>query len=491
MDRVVQEFENLTQQDAAFLERLAGNLPFLADLSMADVTVYCMRSSREATAIVQARPHSIVPIHTEALVGKLITAQDDPAVFRALTVGQRGAGQRVLPGRDITVFQEVWPLWAADRRALAAVSIESSLLERERHLRRGKVFPQALRQVQEAVLTDMLRGLDQLTPIGEHDGMLVIDTDHRIQFASAIAINLYGKIGYTGALLKKRLEDLGVDDHGLAFQILEKRECMEAEIRTHDRIWVKRGLPLFSTSRRWPRPVPTQDGRSTLSGALLIVSDVTELRRQAEELQIKVTMIREIHHRVKNNLQTIASLLRMQARRSDSDYVRQALAEGVSRILSVAVIHEFLAHQDDRMINIREVSQRIIAQFSEGVLDQQKGIRLKLKGPSIYLPTQQATACALIINELIQNALEHGYGHKQVGTVSVGLEDDGSVVTISVDDDGAGLPEAFDPAQRDTLGLQIITSLAQNELKGTFELTGRDDGVSATVTFSKLAQGGP
>jgi len=73
---------------------------------------------------------------------------------------------------------------------------------------------------------------------------------------------------------------------------------------------------------------------------LLIVSDVTELRRQAEELQIKVTMIREIHHRVKNNLQTIASLLRMQARRSDSDYVRQALAEGVSRILSVAVIHE-------------------------------------------------------------------------------------------------------------------------------------------------------
>jgi len=491
MDSVVQEFKNLTQQDAAFLEKLAQDLPFLADLSLADVTVYCLRSSGEAAAIAQARPHSILPIHTEALIGKPITAEDDPAVFRALVVGQRSSRQRLLPGRDITVFQEVWPLWAAKGRALAAVSIETSLLERERHLRRGKVFPQALRRVQEAVLTGILRGLDRLTPIGEHDGIMVIDTEHRIQFASAIATNLYGKIGYTGALLKKRLEDLGIDDHGLAFQVLEKRECLETEIRAHDRIWVKKGIPLFSTTRRWPRLLPAQDGRWTLSGAMLIISDVTEQRRQAEELQIKVTMIREIHHRVKNNLQTIASLLRMQARRSDSNDVRQALEEGVSRILSVAVIHEFLAHQDDRVINIREVSQRIMAQFGEGALDHQKRIRLKLSGPSIYLPTQQATACALIINELIQNALEHGYGLKQVGTVSVNLEDDGSKVIISVNDDGSGLPEAFNQAQRDTLGLQIITSLAQNELKGTFELTGRDDGVSATVTFSKLAQGGP
>ena len=491
MDSVVQEFENLAQQDVTFLERLADNLPFLADLSLADVTVHCLRSSGEAPAIAQARPHWIMPIHAEALIGKPITADDDPAVFRALTAGRRVNGQRVLPGRDITVFQEVWPLWAAKGRALAAVSIETSLLERERLLRRGKVFPQALKRIQEAVLTGILRGLDRLTPIGEHDGIMVIDTEHRIQFASAIATNLYGKIGYTGALSKKRLEDLGIDDHGLAFQILEKHECLEAEIRAHDRIWIKKGIPLFSTTRRWPRLLPAQDSRWTLSGAMLIISDVTEQRRQAEELQIKVTMIREIHHRVKNNLQTIASLLRMQARRSDSGQVRQALEEGVSRILSVAVIHEFLAHQDDRVINIRDVSQRIMAQFDEGALDQQKRIRLRLNGPSIYLPTQQATACALIINELIQNALEHGYGQKQVGTVSVRLEDDGSKVVISVDDDGAGLPEAFDRAQRDTLGLQIITSLAQNELKGAFELIGRDDGVSATVTFSKLAQGGP
>lgn len=491
MDSAVQEFENLTQQDMAFLERLGGNLPFVADLSLADVTVYCLRSSGEATVVAQARPHSIMPIHSETLIGETVTAEDDPAVFRALIAGQRSAGQRALAGREITVFQEVWPLWTAKKRALAAVSIETSLLERERHLRRGKVFSQALRQVQEAVLTGTLIGLDHLTPIREHDGIMVIDTERRILFSSAIATNLYGKIGYTSALLKRRLDDLGVDDHGMAFEVLEKGDCQETEIKAHDRIWIKRGIPLFSTTRRWPRLLPVQGGRGMLSGALLIISDVTEQRRQAEELQIKVTMIREIHHRVKNNLQTIASLLRMQARRSHSDQVRQALEEGVSRILSVAVIHEFLARQDDRVINIREVSQRIMAQFDEGALDQQKKIRLKLNGPDVYLPTQQATACALIINELIQNALEHGYGHKQVGTVSVNLEDNGSNVTIGVHDDGAGLPEAFDPTQMSTLGLQIITSLAHNELKGTFELTGRDNGVSATVTFPKLVQGGP
>jgi two-component sensor histidine kinase/PAS domain-containing protein len=490
MDSVVHEFEKLTQEEIAFLKGLEGGLPFLADLSQADVAIFCPQPGGEAVVIAQARPNWILPIHVEALIGRRVRAADEPAVFQVLIEGQEVSGPRALPGRDITVFQEVCPVWAADGRVVAAASIETSLLERERHRRRGKVFQQALKQVQQSILANALPGLDRLTTIGEHDGMMVIDTQHRIQFASAIAGNLYGKIGYTGELIKKSVEDLGVDDQGLALQVLAKGECLEAEIGAHDRIWVEKGIPLLARNRRWRRLLPAQDDRWTLAGALLIVSDVTEQRRQEEELQVKVTMIREIHHRVKNNLQTIASLLRMQARRSDSDQVRQALHEGVSRILSVAVIHEFLAHQDARVINIRDVSQRIIAQFGEGVLDRQKKIRMEVVGPNIYLQTQQATACALVVNELVQNALEHGYGHKKVGTVRVNLEDDGSKVTISVDDDGAGLPETFDPLQTGSLGLQIIQSLVQSDLKGSFELRGRDDGVSAVVTFPKQVQGG-
>ncbi|MFN2165119.1 MAG: sensor histidine kinase, partial [Anaerolineae bacterium] len=218
--------------------------------------------------------------------------------------------------------------------------------------------------------------------------------------------------------------------------------------------------------------------------------DETEARRQDEELKLKTTMIQEIHHRVKNNMQTIASLLRLQSRRAESDDVRRALQEGINRIMSVAVIHEFLAHQDARVINIRDVSQRIINQVRDGVLDQEKGIRLDLRGPNIYLPTQPATVCALAINELLQNALEHGYEREEGGTVTVNLGDDGEWVTIAVDDDGVGLPEDFDLASTGSLGLQIVRTLAEGDLKGKFELYGRDKGVSAVVTFPKHTQGG-
>jgi two-component sensor histidine kinase len=201
-------------------------------------------------------------------------------------------------------------------------------------------------------------------------------------------------------------------------------------------------------------------------------------------------MIQEIHHRVKNNLQTIASLLRLQSRRAESDDVRRALREGINRVLSVAVIHEFLAHQDARVINIRDVSHRIINQIRESVLDRETGIDLDLRGPNIYLPTQPATVCALVVNELLQNALEHGYGRQEGGKVTVNLADDGDQVTISVDDDGGGLPDEFDLAQTSSLGLQIVKTLAEGDLKGSFELHSKDKGVSAIVAFSKHSQGG-
>jgi len=238
--------------------------------------------------------------------------------------------------------------------------------------------------------------------------------------------------------------------------------------------------------------VRDREGRAVrMAGSM---TDVTVRKRAEQQLQSaleeKDILLKEIHHRVKNNMQTIASLLRLQARRAESEEVRRALQEGINRIMSVAVIHEFLAHQEARVINIRDVSQRIINQVREGVLDTDRGIRLDLRGPNIYLPTQPATVCALVINELLQNALEHGYEREEGGTVTVNLHDDGEQITISVDDDGVGLPAKFDLARTSSLGLQIVRALAEGDLKGSFELYGRDKGVSAVVTFPKHTQGG-
>jgi two-component sensor histidine kinase len=497
MNSVVRECDNLIQEDVALLERFVEDLGILADLSRADVLLYCLCMPQRAVVVAQARPHSILPIHDESLVGVQVTSGERPAVFRTLTEGRRAStelgrriGDKRTPGQAAPIVQETYPLRASDGRVVAAVCIETNLIERERHRRRSKVFRRALRLFQAAVFAGVLKKDGPLTPFAEHDGVMVVDAQHRIQYVSGIATSLYRNLGYAGSLLKRHVEDLELDNHDLVVRALEDGRCYEGEMQVGELVWVKKAMPFFPARKGLLGLKPGQQGVSKPDGVIITIHDETDDRRREEELAVRAAMIQEIHHRVKNNMQTIASLLRLQFRRAESEEARRALQEGINRILSVAVIHEFLAHQEARVINIRDVSQRIINQIQEGVLDRDRGIRLGLEGPNIYLPTQPATVCALVINELLLNALEHGYERQEGGTVTVRLKDDGEQITIAVNDDGVGLPEEFDLAHTSSLGLQIVNTLAQGDLRGNFELNSRDKGVSAIVTFPKQTQGG-
>jgi two-component system, sensor histidine kinase PdtaS len=200
-------------------------------------------------------------------------------------------------------------------------------------------------------------------------------------------------------------------------------------------------------------------------------------------------MIQEVHHRVKNNLQSVASLLRLQARRSVSTEARAVLADSVNRILSIAVVHEFLSEHSSNVINVREVAQRIINQVIQSAVGPEKRVHGSVEGTSIYLPSQQATSCALVLNELLLNSVEHGFRGRDRGSIQVGLQDDGDRVTITVADDGGGLPPEFGARGEDSLGLTIVRTLVESDLKGQFDIRSAQ-GTLATVTFPKATIGG-
>ena len=167
----------------------------------------------------------------------------------------------------------------------------------------------------------------------------------------------------------------------------------------------------------------------------------------------------------------------------------QAINEAVSRILSVAVIHEFLSRHEAQAINVRDVCQRIITQSRQVAVTPGKQINFSLDGPNIYLPSQQATACALIINELIQNAVEHGFENQGHGQIKLVLIDGGDQVKLDIWDDGDRLPDDFSLTTTNSLGLQIVRSLVQDDLHGKLALANRDGGVVASVQFPKLVLG--
>ncbi|MDQ3249505.1 MAG: sensor histidine kinase, partial [Chloroflexota bacterium] len=210
----------------------------------------------------------------------------------------------------------------------------------------------------------------------------------------------------------------------------------------------------------------------------------------------KSAIIQEVHHRVKNNLQNIAAILRIQARRCKSEEAKQHLTDAVNRVLSMSVIHEFLSQDEHRAINLRDVCQRVANQVIEVSRNPEQEIEIRVYGPQIRLPAGQATGAALVVNELLLNAVEHGLNKRSRGLITITLHDLGDAVQVVVEDDGSGLPPDFDPSQSSSLGLQIVHTLVTDDLKGRLQMesivTTPDSGVDApqlgaraSVTFPK------
>jgi len=490
---LVHESKPLAREDAMFAN-IARVLPLLADLSRADVFLGALRGDQRVEILAQVRPHSVVPIHRETLAGGDLTRANANALFRAMTERQFVRTQRDYAISDHTssegalapVVQEAYPIENALGKVIGGLLIETNLLESERLKRRSEAFQRALKLLQQMALRGEPQAIETLSAFGEHDGVLFMDAEGVIRYMSGIAVNLYRNIGYGEPLVGKLLSYLEMQDDELVSRAMEQRRCEQLEIEERGRTWVKKAIPLL----KWERGALFSAARPQLAGAFLLIHDATDARQRQRELLVKTTMIKEMHHRVKNDLQTVASLLRMQARRMQTTEAKSALGEAVNRILSIAVIHEFLSAQDSRVINIREVAQRILNQMQAGVLDPARHFALQLAGPNMYLPARQATSCALVINELLQNALEHGYDARaEGGTISLTFHDDGDAVRIVVHDDGHELPPGFDLERLDSLGLRIVQMLVTQDLKGQFDMIS-EHGVSAIVRFPKIPLGG-
>jgi two-component sensor histidine kinase len=230
------------------------------------------------------------------------------------------------------------------------------------------------------------------------------------------------------------------------------------------------------------------------------------------KLTVKSAVIQEMHHRVKNNLQQIASLVRLQmhflrsqggqSQRSTEPATQrptteEALADTLSRILAIAAVHELLSREDLDAVSIKKVAEQILTGTKQGVVAPGKSIYTRVDGPEIRLPLHQATSLALVINELVQNAVEHGFRNLDEGRIRVELDvqrsrpargvpeaEQTELVTLRVTNDGEPLPKGFDPQNAGSLDLRIVTDLVRSGLGGTFRMENRD-GICAEVRFPR------
>ncbi len=217
---------------------------------------------------------------------------------------------------------------------------------------------------------------------------------------------------------------------------------------------------------------------------LQTLANQTALAIENAGLVVKSAMVREMHHRVKNNLQMIAMLLRLQIRDGREVSGREVLTETINRILSIAAVHEILAAEGLRQVAVRAMLERVVQTVTQTMAPPGFALDARIEGDDFNLPSQQATSLALVVNELLQNAMEHAFPGRAAGRVVITLSEGRDAIRVEVRDDGVGLPEDFSPARSADLGLQIVRTLVQEDLKGRLSLT-TAHGARAVITMPR------
>jgi two-component system, sensor histidine kinase PdtaS len=304
------------------------------------------------------------------------------------------------------------------------------------------------------------------------DGLLRLDRSGRVIYASPNAQSAFRRLGLATDLADThlgettaRLRDAEEPVDESLISILSGRSPREAEVESNGSVVQLRTIPLIVDAAR--------------VGAVVLLRDVTELRWRDRELMTKDATIREIHHRVKNNLQTVAALLRLQSRRLRIPEARAALDEAVRRVGSIAIVHETLSHTPEELIDFDDIVDRVIMMVGE-VSTAETRIVPKRTGSFGVLSAAIATPVAMVLTELLQNALQHGLPDR-FGLLEVSAARGHDRLVVVVSDDGVGLPRGFDVESSTSLGLQIVRTLVVGELNGRLEFRARGGGGTEVV----------
>lgn len=462
----IRHVSGLADAEVAHLVSLCSSWQVLADLSFADLLLHVRVADHTIFEVcAQLRPFTSQTLYPNDLVGSRFTQPQQPIVERAFREARIWEQADPVLVNGVPIRMRAVPV-RHDGRVIAVVTKEGSPATSRRPGRLEEVYLESSERV-----SDMIREgsfpYPKLPP-GEWprvgDGLMLLDARGCIEWASPNALSSLRRLGVTENVNGVSLLDLGLGDIPTA-RALAEAEVVDGELARAQSNVRLRAMPFLQ--------------RGAATGALCFVCDVTELRQKERVISVKDAAIRETHHRVKNNLQTIASLLRLQARRLDSAEAKGALAESVFRIGSIAMVHEILSEEPSDVVGFADVAQRIATMVRDGLVAPETHVDVSVRGSAGGLHASLATPLAVALTELLQNAVEHAFPDGRTGCITVELDHHAEQVFMSVSDDGVGLdPERLDGTR---LGLQIVRSLVE-ELGGQLEVSSKH-GTRAEVSI--------
>lgn len=451
-------YTNLTKQDIRVIQKMAIMLQPLANLEEADVFIDCPIDDNDSIVVAEAKPAGVPSSYKNSVVGMLAKQENEPAVSRTMRLGVPTKHMKALTQESTHVIQSVEPIRNEDRII--------GVLIREQRLEEQYVNSERL-HLSEPKFENIADALFKLSDSNHSlldcfdEGVIVVDHDGIIALCNKVACDLYREMGFVDDVLGKSYAGLSLME--VPKDLEEKQHFEETKVgQLHLNV---RYVYLDQTKYKFA----------------VIIRDITLWRKQEREIILKSVAIKEMHHRVKNNLQTIASLLSLQIRRADNEETKGMLGESMNRILSMASTHELLAQSGVDKVNIMKVITNIkensLRYFDEALFN----VQVDILGDDFQVDSDIATSIALIINELMQNSLKYAFVERKEGSIKIVIKKGSLYSHICMTDNGRGFD--CDSIDEGRLGLRIVKVLVRDKLHGTLEISSDEHGTSTSFDF--------
>ena len=483
----VQGRSSLSPDQIHRLRELVADWQLLSDLSFADLILWVpLRKDFKSwptgyVAVAHIRPTTAATLFPHDVIGDEISYGARPHIDQALSGAEIVRDTQPEAMGEFMVKEETIPVMVGDHVIGVISRHRNSELMRQPsrlELNYREIAHNLYRMIAEGTFPYPDAGslFDPAPRVG--DGLIRLDVNGVISYASPNSRSAFSRLGWVSEVEGHVLGDVAQslarvrpDAHEETIALgLTGKALKRVEIENVGGTIDFTVLPLMRSGDR--------------IGAIVMLNNVTELRRRERELVTKDATIREIHHRVKNNLQTVSALLRLQARRIEDPGASAALNEAVRRIASIALVHETLSNSRDSSVAFDDVLDSLVTHALE-LSPRMNELRIDRTGSFGSLEPRIATPLALVITELIHNALEHGLAQEGLA-LGIHVSSVASELSVTISDDGVGFPEGFDIATSPNLGLQIVRTLTENELRGTLSLVTDEKETRAVLLFPNV-----
>jgi two-component system, sensor histidine kinase PdtaS len=459
---------NLSNEDIKQIYELVHNLSLIADLNQANVFIDCpTREKKHAIVIAEASPTTAPSLYKHSVVGKFAYETFEPAVFYTLRTGKPNFLNRALTQEGKKVEQSVVPIHGLKNKIIGVLIMEKDISDKLKNQNKLKALTEANETLSELLLS-IVENSPFIPEIIE-ESFFIIDSNLNVLYSNPAAMNLVLEMCLRECKMGKSILKY--------FPILKEilllpDELVIQEVTIRNRVFQLKKITLAQNENN--------------NGSLIIFRDLTELREKERELTVKSFEIREIHHRVKNNLQTVASLLRLQMRRGIPEESKVHFIESLNRILSIASVYEIILSNSNTqdfveiLILIEKIGNMLVSSNDH----DNKSISIEYSGPKLYIKSNLAVSIALIINELIQNCVKHAFLSTDEGKIKVIIRENGHMVNVKVSDNGIGCSTPITPS----LGLDIVRMMIEHDLSGHFSIQGTDKGTDVFVEFPLIRE---